>query len=339
MSSDIQINPELEIIEKLAVVVVFLLAGLYLWQFLGDKDEVKNVGSIDKIGVTDSSSHSLENRDSVNFSQQNPIEENSISVSSSESRATSKSITKKNIDAPDVVKNPKEYISANVDNATSKKQEILAPVSASTQTVEKTEVVQEEIGKVEFVDQIEKDVSRPTVNPISGDLSEGILKLSGTGEPGHSLSLFVNGENYSEIKVNRQGDWKYEAKLEPGEYAVQVLSSKLNEKINSQAVITRISIPDKKTLVKDIEVVEKEISELAKKIQQTTKRDLDAKKAESNSKTTQDYYYVKYGDTLNQLSRRYQVSLRSLIQANGISDKNVIEINQKLIIPGHYLGN
>ena len=338
MSNDIQINPELEIIEKLAVVVVFLLAGMYLWQFLGDKDEAENVRSVDKIGFTNSSSHSLEDRDSVNFAHQNPIEKNGISASSSESRA-SMSITKKNIEAPDVIKNPKEYISAKVDNATFKKQEILAPDSASTQIVEKTEVVQEEIGKVEFVDKIEKEVSRPTINPVSGDLSEGILKLSGTGEPGHSLSLLVNGGNYSEIKVNHQGDWKYEAKLEPGEYSVQVLSSKLNEKISSQAVITRISIPAKKTLVKDIEVVEKEISELAKKIQQTTKRDLDAKKAESNSKTTQDYYYVKYGDTLNQLSRRYQVSINSLIQANGISDKNVIEINQKLIIPGHYLGN
>lgn len=334
MSSDIQINPELEIIEKLAVVVVFLLAGLYLWQFLGDEDEAENVGSIDKIGVTDSSSHFLEDRDSVNFAQQNLIEENGISVSSSESRASIK-----NIEDPDVIKNPKEYISAKVDNAISKKQETLAPISASTQIVEKTEVVQEEIGKVELVDKIEKEVSRPTINPISGDLSEGILKLFGTGEPGHSLSLLVNGKNYSEIKVNQQGDWKYEAKLEPGEYSVQVLSSKLNEKISSQAVITRISIPDKKPLVKDIEVVEKEISELAKKIQQTAKRELDAKKAESNGKITQDYYYVKYGDTLNQLSRRYQVSISSLIQANGISDKNVIEINQKLIIPGHYLGN
>ena len=332
MSSDIQINPELEIIEKLAVVVVFLLAGMYLWQFLGDKDDAENVmGSIDKIGVTNSSSHSLEDRDNVNLTQQNPEE-------SSESRA-SMSVTKKNIEASDVVKTPKEYISAKVDSATSKKQEIFAPVSASKQIVEKTEVVQEEIGKVEFVDKIETDVSRPTVNPISGDLSEGILKLSGTGEPGHSLSLLVNGENYSEIKVNHQGDWKYEAKLESGEYAVQVLSSKLNEKINSQAVITRISIPDKKPLVKDIEVVEKEISELAKKIQQTAKRDLDAKKAESKSKTKQDYYYVKYGDTLNQLSKRYKVSLSNLVQANGISDKNVIEINQKLIIPGYYLGN
>ncbi len=329
MSSDIQINPEFEIIEKLAVVVVFLLAGLYLWQFLGDKDEAENV-------VTDSSSHSLENRDSVSFSQQNPIEENASSVSSSESRA-SQSIT--NIEASDVVKNPKEYISAKVDNATSKKQKIISPVSDLTQPAEKTEVVKEEIRKVEPIDKIEKEVTRPTINPISGALSEGILKLSGTGEPGHSLSLLVNGENYSEIKVNHQGEWKYEAKLEPGEYAVQVLSSKLNKKINSQAVITRISIPDKKPLVKDIEVVEKEISELAKKIQQTAKRDLDAKKAESNSKTTQDYYYVKYGDTLNQLSKRYQVSISSLIQANGISDKNVIEINQKLIIPGHYLGN
>jgi len=343
MSNDIQINPELEIIEKLAVVAVFLLAGLYLWQFLGDKGDAESViGAIDKVGTATSSSHLLDDRNRVGFPQHKSTEENDISVSSSESRDSIN--VKKSVEQTDLVKNPKEYKSAKVDNAFSKKQEILAPVSASTQLEEKTELVREEIAQSEPVfekaEKVEKKVSVPTINPIRGDLSEGILKLSGTGEPGHWVSLLLNGENYSEIKVNKQGDWKYETKLDPGEYAFQVLTSKLNESINSQAVITRISIPDTKPLVKDIEVVEKEISELERKIQETAKRDLENKKAERNSKTMQDdYYHVKYGDTLNQLSKRYQVSLSSLIQANGISDKDVIEINQKLIIPGHYLGN
>ncbi len=62
------------------------------------------------------------------------------------------------------------------------------------------------------------------------------------------------------------------------------------------------------------------------------------KQVSSKQKLNDRFYKVQYGDTLNKLSKRFRVSLRSLVRANNVSDKNQIEVGQMLIIPGRYPG-
>jgi murein DD-endopeptidase MepM/ murein hydrolase activator NlpD len=52
--------------------------------------------------------------------------------------------------------------------------------------------------------------------------------------------------------------------------------------------------------------------------------------------TTQEASYrVRKGDTLNSIARNYGVSATELIRANGISDPNLIEVDQNLVIPNN----
>jgi LysM repeat protein len=46
------------------------------------------------------------------------------------------------------------------------------------------------------------------------------------------------------------------------------------------------------------------------------------------------YHYVRYGQTLSQISMSYGVSMRALMRANGIQNPNQIYAGQKLCIPG-----
>lgn len=328
MANEIQINPELEIIEKLAVVVVFLLAGLYLWQFLGDKEIAKSITEpIDDVAETSfSKNHQFEDRNTVNVKQKEVIKENELLVSSNEERnLQSVAIkTKKNID---LAQSPKETATAKVNNAIPK-EELLPPAAP---IIEK---------KTVEVPAKEKKVFVPTIDPIKSDLSQGMLKLSGKGQSGSRLLLLLNGKNFSDIWVDQKGVWKYEANLTSGEYSVQVLTPDLNQQVKSQTAITRISIPEGKPLEEEIKSLQKEISALKKQTKKTVNTDLEVKTAvNSSKKISNDYYRVQYGDTLNIVAKRYKVSLASLIKANAISDKDVIDVGEKLIIPGHYLGN
>lgn len=46
-----------------------------------------------------------------------------------------------------------------------------------------------------------------------------------------------------------------------------------------------------------------------------------------------DQYVVQSGDTLGSISQSYGVSLEALMQANGLSDANLLEVGQTLVIP------
>lgn len=46
-----------------------------------------------------------------------------------------------------------------------------------------------------------------------------------------------------------------------------------------------------------------------------------------------EIYVVQPGDTLSAIAQRYQISVRSIAQANGLADPNRIRVGQKLVIP------
>ena len=45
-------------------------------------------------------------------------------------------------------------------------------------------------------------------------------------------------------------------------------------------------------------------------------------------------YTVVRGDTLSKISKMHNVSIRSIVAANGISNPNMLRVGQQLIIPG-----
>lgn len=62
-------------------------------------------------------------------------------------------------------------------------------------------------------------------------------------------------------------------------------------------------------------------------------------KQEKNKETTQilvendtSIYVIKYGDTLSSIAKKFNVSLDSLVRKNRIKNKNLIKVNQKIII-------
>ncbi|MGB5596164.1 MAG: LysM peptidoglycan-binding domain-containing M23 family metallopeptidase [Crocosphaera sp.] len=50
-------------------------------------------------------------------------------------------------------------------------------------------------------------------------------------------------------------------------------------------------------------------------------------------RVTKKSYRVRPGDTLNSIARRHSISARELIRANGITNANLIKVNQTLVIP------
>lgn len=335
MSDELDKNSELEFVDKAAVVAVFLLAGLFLWQFLGNG----SVTSIDDLSGQDTT---VKDEPQTYYkSQSEPLE-------------TEKTVKE----------NPVTKIT---DSATSpvkeaSKKDVIEPSIAQISPIEKPV---EEIKKlVEPVEKI-KEIIPPTISPVAtSDLTQGILKLSGTGEPRSALQLMLNGQKTSSIDIDNAGKWSYQTNLKPGDYSVQVLSKELDEKINNQSALTKISIPQKESSISKTEIkLEKERESIATQIKKladevkeeknkfeaekaahkTQKQinaklvDLNRKKPTSTKKVVKKNkrYKIKYGDTINELSRRFNVSRRQLLKANNISDKDVIEVNEMLIIPGH----
>jgi LysM repeat protein len=313
MSNEIQVSSELELVEKLAVAGVFLLAGLYLWQFMGDNDAVESISSgMDKEEPVSSSNYYQAKESDINEKSDAGIVK---SMTADKEKTTLVASSKEKSRASENVINKQEVIAAS--------ETVVAPVSVPSKAAEIIEKNSVSTKKVPVIEVLK-------INPISGDMSNGILNLSGTGEPGGRLFLLLNGKKTTEIIVGRSGSWKYDANLAPGDYSIQVLTPEFNKEMNNQAALTHISIPKVEPLVEKIQQAKiNPVEKIAPAVQANIKK---------SQVINNNYYYVEYGDTLNQLSKRFKVSLASILRANSISNKDVIEINQKLIIPGHYSG-
>ena len=66
---------------------------------------------------------------------------------------------------------------------------------------------------------------------------------------------------------------------------------------------------------------------------------VNGKKQRKNKETTQilvendaSIYVIKYGDTLSSIAKKFNVSIYSLVRKNRLKNKNLIRVNQKIII-------
>lgn len=326
MSEELHENSELEFVDKAAVAAVFLLAGLFLWQFLGKG----NVADIDNLSNQTTAKINEDESQTYYKSKPEPLQ------------------TEKSIKESPVIKIADSAITPEKEPL--KKEVIKAQQVVEISPVEKP--VEEVIQKAKPVEEVKKIIF-PTIKPVTSDLTQGVLKLSGNGEPNSYLQLMLNGQKTTKIDIDKSGSWFYQADLEPGEYSVQVLPAELNEQMSTESAVTKISIPElqsldsdstekleieKKALTAEVENLATQIEKHKAELEAATQRmqepaeDKPAQISSEKNVVNEKLYKVKYGDTINNLSRRFKVSRDQLLQLNNISDKDVIEVDQMLII-------
>ncbi|MCK5888975.1 MAG: LysM peptidoglycan-binding domain-containing protein [Methylococcales bacterium] len=155
---------------------------------------------------------------------------------------------------------------------------------------------------------------KPTITLVPGHLARGLLELSGTAQPNSHLQLDLNGKKLKKISVNDKGAWGYRTRVREGSYAVQVSELDSNGKLNKQqSTSIKVSVPRIK--IAGTEAIKKQIQ----------------------ASLDDGLYVVKQGDTLSKLSARFKVGLSELSSANDISDKDLIYVGQKLVIPASLL--
>lgn len=86
---------------------------------------------------------------------------------------------------------------------------------------------------------------------------------------------------------------------------------------------------NKKDLEKQLNIVVQEVTRENKELRRYIER---FGKAVSGA-TDEGYYIIAEGDTLSHISQLFGVSVKSIMEANGISDPNAIRSGQKLFIP------
>lgn len=113
--------------------------------------------------------------------------------------------------------------------------------------------------------------------------------------------------------------------------------------INKKEVLSKKEILPKKEVLHKKEVLQKE-QKIAEKI--TTKLDINklrdlnqasvnhsfSKKKASSNKSNATYHIIKKGDCIFNLSRKYNVSVNSLYKLNGLNERSILNLDQKIRI-------
>ena len=171
-------------------------------------------------------------------------------------------------------------------------------------------------------EQSKPDSILPMIDPVENDITQ-VLRLQGTATPNGQVVLFLNGSRVSSIiQVNSSGQWKYETDIKPGKYTVRIIDDdNLTQSENLQIVVPET--PPEFQTQKSVTIPK------AKQNQRTVTTDtLKGNKASGNRQ-----HRVKAGDTFYDLSILYHVTVTEITQANNLSAKALLEIDQVLVIP------
>lgn len=98
---------------------------------------------------------------------------------------------------------------------------------------------------------------------------------------------------------------------------------------------TKLQLLEKKQAqdIKGLDEKDKIIVSEVSKENTELRRQIESLKKTSSYVSEEGYYIVSEGDTLSKISQMFGISLKSLMEANGITDPNSIRKGQKLIIP------
>ncbi|MEE9338736.1 MAG: LysM domain-containing protein [Methylococcaceae bacterium] len=323
------LKPEQKSINKVAIVTVFLFAGtLFIWQFI-EEDSIKNLSSSTQTHQIKSNSPKIKR--SAAFSNKTTLSNSSDKTKkfNSKARVTSEEKSSKNI--------------ANTNAYRTKepsKRESLTPISKKI-TTNNLNLAFSEMPNIsspfEYKKLILNDRNTPEKNDAPVDYQTLLLTDQETPKTNKHLKQTTNTESK--------------------DYSIQVLLPKSSQQTDkpfdqtstlTPKVEQQTSIPNFDIKLKEGDLVEQNNS-FSKPIEQpkiksasivTTDPQGQSKiktvhlvKADKPRINKVKKYKIKQGDTLYSLSRKYNVSLTSLLQSNTISKKSRLKIGQIIIIP------
>ncbi|MBL8045674.1 MAG: LysM peptidoglycan-binding domain-containing protein [Anaerolineales bacterium] len=84
-------------------------------------------------------------------------------------------------------------------------------------------------------------IAAPTVNADVKD--DGTLTLRGTGTPGSTLQIVIDGQSAGEVTVGPDGKWTFNANLPAGEYKIEVNALDAGGKVTAAAPAVTVTVP------------------------------------------------------------------------------------------------
>jgi LysM repeat protein len=165
------------------------------------------------------------------------------------------------------------------------------------------------------------------INTLKGQVDELQYKIDKISQSQSQQSNEINSTLKNSKTESQSSISNIEKKISSIEAKIQALEKKQSQ--------DKTELQSKTDII--VEEVSKENKELRKEIESIKKTPLQTtSKASKNTQkqTAQDgYYTVSAGDTLVKIAQMYGIPLKSLMEANNISDPNSINIGQKLIVP------
>ena len=172
--------------------------------------------------------------------------------------------------------------------------------------------------KQDEVAQIRSSVSeelikvKEEVNSLKGQLDELQYKIDKISQIQSQQSKELNA-TLKEWRKETQGD------------VVKKISN-LEAKLEA---IEKRQAQDKKELLDRTDIITEEVTKENKEL----RGQIEAIRKSSSYTTQEGYYVVASGDTLSKIAQMFGVSVKSIMEANGITDPNSIRVGQRLIIP------
>ncbi len=333
MSDISSIKPEQKSINKIAIVAVFLFAGvLFIWQFI-EEESKKNLSSATQTHQIKNNSPKIKR--SATFSNKTTLPNRSDKTKklNSKSRVTFEE------------KPSKKSANTTVYKITEpSKRESLIPVSKKI-TNNNLNLALLEMSNIsspfEYNKLILNDRNTPETNNALVDYQ----------------TLLLTAQETPKTNIEKTNNQLKQTNTEPKDYSIQVLLPKSHQQADKPFDQTSIippeveqqtSIPNFDIKLKEDGLVEQKNS-FSRPIEQpkiksasivTTApqglskiKTVDLVKTDKPSIGKVKKYKIKQGDTLYSLSRKYNVSLNSLLQSNTISKKSRLKIGQLIIIP------
>lgn len=346
-------HSKLTLEEMIATSAVFVLAGAFLWHYFAkDDNTTESALTAPSVFQSDrttlqagdikqnppplkySAKSSMTTQEANSYPAQKPFQ--ALQTTQSKSR-------KKQFEYKTAIPSSQDLVALNqatpqkaTDRLTS---EISRPTATDAATAYPTQAARQEIApnpqnnnatqtvinqlnQTGAEEQSKSDSILPVIDPVKNDITQ-VLRLQGTATPNGQVVLFLNGSRVSSIiQVNSSGQWQYETDIKPGKYTVRIIDDdNLTQSENLQIVVP--ATPPESQAQKSVTIPK------AKQTQRTvTTNALKGNKASGNRQ-----HRVKAGDTLYDLSIFYHVTATEITQANNLSAKALLEIDQVLVIP------
>lgn len=175
-----------------------------------------------------------------------------------------------------------------------------------------------DIARRDEVAQVRTSVSEELIG-----VKEDIRSLEGKAE---ELQRTIDNLSQSQSQQNKElnttlKEWRTQTRKDT--------ETKISDIRNKLKTLEKNQEQDKKELQKKLNIVLEEVTKENREL----RRQIEAVRKGSAYTGTEGYYVVTEGDTLSGIASMFGVSVRTIMEANNITNPNTIRAGQKLIIP------